>query len=182
MLSPKIKPFGMNSFANHLCPSSVSVHMHMSGISSSWHLKFPLIRLVSLARPPPAPQLVRLVSLVWQKFSNGRRRVHVSVYSTRSGSTGTLPTIVRACYAILVPQIMMLFRPNQFHHWLQISRTWKALKMEGDGDQRANHHHSPLNRKISFPKVSPIECLTFNNLGLHNNEWHHPNIVHQIPE
>ena len=174
MLSPKMKPFGMN-----FAPPLFRCICQVSQVVGTWSSLSSDLFLSAAPLPPHNSSVLFL----WcgRNSRMGGAGVHVSVYSTRSGSTGTLPTIVRACYAILVPQIMMLFRPNQFHHWLQISRTWKALKMEGDGDQRANHH-SPLNRKISFPKVSPIECLTFNNLGLHNNEWHHPNIVHQIPE
>ena len=64
----------------------------------------------------------------------------------------------------------MLFRPNQFHHWLQITSIWKRLKMVASKERTP---HSRLNCKISFPKVSPIKCLTFNNLGLHSQTWHH---------
>ena len=54
MLSPKIKPFGMNSFANHLCPSSVSVHMSVQYLAP----EVPSHQ-TCFSRPPPSRPTTR---------------------------------------------------------------------------------------------------------------------------
>lgn len=58
----------------------------------------------------------------------------------------------------------MLFRRNQFHHWLQITSSWKGLKMELGSHQRAPPRLPKC--RMGSPKV---KCLTLNII----ERWHH---------